>query len=270
MIAVSDISKMSFKEIKAVIDSIKESDLHDSNYINGFISDLKHDDRKNVCSLGNKLENNFYKYIKEEQRIKAMYEFDKSFGCNRFVAGVDEVGRGPLAGPIVAAAVILQDSSSEKESIIKDLNDSKKLSKEKREYLSEVIKEKALYYKIAILDSTFIDKYGIGVCNHKVFLECCNGLEKKPDLVLSDGYPIKDYLGKNKAVIKGDTKSACIAAASILAKVYRDDLMVEYSKEYPQYGFEKNAGYGTREHILAIKEYGITPIHRMSFLGGII
>ena len=132
------------------------------------------------------------------------------------------------------------------------------------------IKEKAVAYYIASRDSKEIDTRGIGVCNNEVFLEACNSLKVKPDLVLSDGYTVKGIQIPNKAVIKGDTKSACIAAASIVAKVYRDSLMKEYSKKYPHYAFEENAGYGTSKHIAGLKEYGPTEIHRMSFLNNIL
>ena len=270
MIIESDLLELSFKDINAQVNSITEFEYRNKEKMNNIIQTLKSDNRKNVWNLGKKVENKFNKYNKEENRIKRMYDFDKSFGDNKFIAGVDEVGRGPLAGPIVAAAVILKDITLNQELLIFGLNDSKKLSPEKREYLYDVIKERALCYKVALLDNYVIDKEGVGVCNHNVFLKCCYELEQKPDLVLSDGYAIKGYIGKNEPVIKGDTKSASIAAASILAKVFRDRMMKEYAKVYPQYGFEKNSGYGTQEHIMAIREFGITPIHRKSFLRGLI
>ena len=181
------------------------------------------------------------------------------------IAGVDEVGRGPLVGPVVTACVILPEKFD-----LEGLTDSKKLSEKKREELAEIIKEKAVAYYIASRDSKEIDTRGIGVCNNEVFLEACNSLKVKPDLVLSDGYTVKGIQIPNKAVIKGDTKSAWIAAASIVAKVYRDSLMKEYSKKYPHYAFEENAGYGTSKHIAGLKEYGPTEIHRMSFLNNIL
>lgn len=165
-----------------------------------------------------------------------MYDFDKSFGNYNVIAGVDEVGRGPLAGPIVSCAVIL-DLNVLDDALILELNDSKKLSEKKREELSIVIKEKALAYKVAYRTSKEIDDKGIGVCNNEIFLEACNSLKIKPELVLSDGYAVKGLEIDNKAVIKGDTKSASIAAASIVAKVYRDNLMKEYAEKYPCYGF---------------------------------
>ncbi|MCH1963340.1 ribonuclease HII [Clostridium perfringens] len=255
---------------KVVSDLVKELEINRDNkaQIKELADLLKEDKRKNVSSLGNRLEKNLNNLIKEEERVKNMYLFDKSFGDYKYVAGVDEVGRGPLAGPIVSAAVILD--SSDLDDIILYINDSKKLSEHKREELSEIIKEKALSYSISMCDSKEIDEKGIGYCNNEVFIKACEGLSIKPDLVLSDGYLIKNFNGENKHVIKGDTKSACIACASIIAKVYRDNIMKEYHKKYPQYDFEKNVGYGTKTHVDALKEVGPTEIHRMSFLKNIL
>lgn len=194
-----------------------------------------------------------------------MYEFDKAFGNYKYVAGVDEVGRGPLAGPIVACSVIL-DLNVLDEDLILYLNDSKKVKESKREELSEIIKEKAVSYSIAVSSNEEIDEKGIAFSNNKVFLDSCNSLTVKPDLVLSDGYLVKNIQIENKSVIKGDTKSASIAAASIVAKVYRDNLMKKYAEKYPYYDFEKNVGYGTPNHIEALKAYGKCEIHRNSFL----
>ena len=227
---------------------------------------LSADHRKNVRALGDTVQKSITNHRHEIERVKAFYDFDKSFG-HKVVAGVDEVGRGPLAGPIVAAAVILPEDS---EDLILRINDSKKLSKELREELSEIIKEKAVSYSIAMKTSDEIDEKGIGFCNNEIFKEAIDGLSIVPDLVLSDGYTIKEFAYRNEAVIKGDTKSATIAAASIVAKVYRDKLMKEYAEKYPYYAFEENVGYGTSKHIEGIKEYGPCKIHRMSFLKNIL
>lgn len=229
-------------------------------------STLKSDERKNVRTLGESVDKKLSGYRAEVERVKKLYAFDKSYGY-QCVAGVDEVGRGPLAGPIVAAAVILDEDF---ENIILGINDSKKLSHEVREELSEIIKEKAISYSIAVKDNNEIDSRGIGFCNNQVFKEAVEGLKVTPDMVLSDGYTIKEFDLANKAVIKGDTKSAAIACASIIAKVYRDRLMVDYSSEYPHYGFEKNVGYGTKEHIEAIENFGKCPIHRETFIKNIL
>lgn len=262
-----NLSSYSFKTISDLVKAI-EIKRDNKSEIKEIADLLKLDKRKNVSSLGIRIEKNLNNLIKEEERVKDMYLFDKSFGDYKYIAGVDEVGRGPLAGPIVSASVILD--SSDLDDIILYINDSKKLSEYKREELSEIIKEKALSYSIAMCDNKEIDEKGIGYCNNEVFIKACNGLNIKPDLVLSDGYLIKNFHGENKHVIKGDTKSACIACASIIAKVYRDNIMKEYHKKYPKYDFEKNVGYGTKTHVDALKENGPTEIHRMSFLKSIL
>ncbi|MGH4122338.1 MAG: ribonuclease HII [Clostridium sp.] len=259
---------MSYKEICNYVLKI-ENDIKDVNRAS-IIKMLLQDGRKTVQKLGDKMYKSIELKEKEIQRIKKMYEFDKSFGNYKYIAGVDEVGRGPLAGPIVAAAVILDLSASEERNLILRANDSKKLSIACRKELSYIIKEKALAYKIIAIDNNLIDEKGIGVCNNQVFLECCEKISIVPDLVLSDGYKIKSFSKLNEGVIKGDTKSISIACASIIAKVYRDELMLKYHEEYPNYGFERNVGYGTQEHVLAIKKHGITPIHRKSFLRNIL
>lgn len=230
---------------------------------------LKQDSRKNVISLSEKFKRQLDKFLQEKNRVTNMYLFDKSFGEFNYVAGVDEVGRGPLAGPIVAAAVVLDlDSLND---IIFEINDSKKLSELKREELSKIIKEKAVDYSISLCNNREIDERGIGVCNNEIFIKAINGLNKvTPDIVLSDGYPIRNINILNKFIIKGDTKSASIACASIIAKVYRDNIMKDYALQYPSYDFENNVGYGTIKHVEAIKRVGISEIHRISFLRNIL
>lgn len=180
----------------------------------------------------------------------------------RFVCGVDEAGRGPLAGPVCAAAVILPPDCE-----IEGLNDSKKLSEKKRELLFDVIKEKAVAYSIAYGTLEEIEKYNILEATYLAMNRAIEGLSQKPDFALIDGNRIpKGIEIPCETVVKGDMKSCSIAAASILAKVTRDRLMVEYSQKYPQYKFEKHKGYGTKEHYEAIKQYGVCEIHRLSFL----
>ena len=260
-----DIKSLSFSEIKEEINKISIVDLCKRGQVSKVINWLEEDKRKNVLSLKNKIQRELELYLTEVKRVKGMYEFDKSFGDHKYVAGVDEVGRGPLAGPIVACCVILNLNVLD-EDLILYLNDSKKVKEHKRIELSEIIKEKALSYHIAISSNEEIDEIGIAFSNNKVFLESCNSLSIKPEIVLSDGYLVKNLQIENKSVIKGDTKSACIAAASIVAKVYRDNLMKEYAKKYPYYDFENNVGYGTSKHIEALKKYGKCEIHRSSFL----
>ncbi|MBZ9635828.1 ribonuclease HII [Clostridium sp. FP1] len=260
-----DFSNMSYSEIHSYVLKI-ENDINRES----IIKMLLQDGRKTVQKLGDKMYKSIELKEKEIQRVKKMYEFDKNFGNYKYIAGVDEVGRGPLAGPIVAAAVILDLKANEESDLILRANDSKKLSISCRKELSYIIKEKALAYKIIAIDNKIIDEKGVGFCNNQVFLDCCEAISIVPDLVLSDGYKIKNFSSLNEFVIKGDTKSISIACASIIAKVYRDELMLKYHEEYPNYGFDRNVGYGTQEHVLAIKKYGTTPIHRKSFLRNIL
>ncbi|MBE6054829.1 MAG: ribonuclease HII [Clostridium sartagoforme] len=264
-----DIEALSYKEIKAFVDNINIIEEKNNAELVYLIDKLCLDKRKNVKALGDKLLKEKEKLKKESERVSKMYNFDKGFGNYTYIAGVDEVGRGPLAGPIVACAVIL-DLNVMEDDLILWLNDSKKISEKKREELAKEIKSKALAFYISERSNTEIDEKGIAYCNNDIFLEACTSMSIKPDLVLSDGYLVKGINIENKSVIKGDAKSASIAAASILAKVYRDNLMKEYSKEYPYYGFDENAGYGTSKHIEGIKEFGTCNIHRMSFLKNIL
>lgn len=260
-----DIGSLSFAEIKRQLLEVSIIDFYKNNEHTKIINWLNKDKRKNVLALKVKFERELELYVNEINRVKKMYEFDKSFGEYRYVAGVDEVGRGPLAGPIVACSVVLDLNVLDKDLILY-INDSKKVKESKREELAEIIKERAVCYRIAVSLNDEIDEKGIAFSNNKVFLESCNSLEIKPDLVLSDGYLVKNIKIENKSVIKGDTKSASIAAASIVAKVYRDNIMKEYAKEYPHYDFENNVGYGTPKHIEGLKKYGKCNIHRKSFL----
>ncbi len=262
-----NLSKYSFKVIK---ENVEKINIHKNSIENlKFIKEaLLNDSRKNVMGLGNRLEKDIDKYLKEKERVESMYRFDKAFLKDGLIAGVDEVGRGPLAGPIVACAVILDLNNMD--DIILDINDSKLLSREKREELDKIIRKKAISFCITEIDNEEIDKKGIGYANNKIFIDACIGLSKKPELVLSDGYLIKNFPMNNKCVIKGDRKSASIACASILAKVYRDNIMRNYQKKYPNYDFKNNVGYGTKKHLEGIKNYGITPIHRKSFLKNIL
>ena len=263
------IGEYSFKELKEVLKDISITEILLDDEFAKFIDLLLNDSRKNFNDLGNKFLRDIDKYKKEQARVANLYSFDKSHGNYNIIAGVDEVGRGPLAGPIVSCAVVL-DLSVDISDIILGIKDSKALSKEKREELSEIIKEKALSYSIAMCDNLEIDDKGIGVCNNKVFIEACKGLKHKPEFILSDGYPIRGIDIKNTGVVKGDTKSASIACASIVAKVFRDNLMEEYHNKYPMYHFNENAGYGTVKHVEAIKKHGPCEIHRLSFLKNIL
>ena len=178
----------------------------------------------------------------------------------KLIAGIDEVGRGPLAGPVVCCAVIMP-----LDDLIEGVTDSKKLTEKKREILSEIIKEKALSYSIAEIWQDEIDEINILEAVKKCMTNAVEGLKLKPDITLVDG--VDTHLKINaEYVIKGDFNSYTIGCASIVAKVYRDNLMKELSKEYPEYGFEKHKGYGTKTHIEKIKEIGPCRLHRKTFI----
>ncbi len=179
-----------------------------------------------------------------------------------YPAGVDEAGRGPLAGPVVAAAVMLQ-----KEFQIPGLNDSKKLSHTKREKLFDEIKEKALYVGIGIVDNNEIDRINILQAALRAMEIAVENLKVSPDFLLIDGNQKTSLIIPQKAIIKGDSKSTSIAAASIIAKVTRDRIMSEFDSQYPEYNFTKHKGYPTKEHYEMIKKYGPCPIHRKTFKG---
>ena len=193
---------------------------------------------------------------------KLQYERALTLQGKRYIAGVDEVGRGPLAGPVVCAAVIMP---LEDESLVEGVDDSKKLSAKKREELALLIKERALAYKIVEIDEKTIDEMNILQATRLGMKLAIEGLSITPDTVLTDGNMVIDIAPPQQSVIHGDALSYSIGAASIIAKVHRDAMMDEFAKEYPHYGFEKNKGYGTAEHIRGIKEYGLCSIHRRTF-----
>ena len=175
------------------------------------------------------------------------------------IAGIDEVGRGPLAGPVIAAAVIL-----DRKNIPEGINDSKKIPKAKRILLAEKIKENSIYAYGAASEIE-IDEINILQASLLAMKRASDRLSVVPKTTLIDGNFKPDIKNNTISIVKGDSKSVSIAAASILAKVYRDEIMLKYSKQFPEYGFQTNSGYGTKEHLSALKNYGITPIHRKSF-----
>lgn len=190
-------------------------------------------------------------------------DFEKQFISDGYsiVAGTDEAGRGPLAGPVSAAAVILPEGL-----IIDGLNDSKKLSEKKREYLFDVIKESAVSYSIQFATVEEIDSLNILNAAQLAMRRAVSELTPTPDLVLVDGNIARDFPTKAIPVIGGDAKSQSIAAASVLAKVARDRILIELDEKYPEYGFAKHKGYPTKDHMNAIRTYGVLPIHRRTFL----
>lgn len=202
--------------------------------------------------------------------MKKSYDFDSKLFCERalekngakYIAGADEVGRGPLAGPVVCAAVIMPLSP---ELLIEGVDDSKKLSAKRREQLSELIKERALAYAITEISNEEIDEINILQATRKGMREALLALKIAPDAVLTDGNMTLDIPFPQQSVVHGDALSYSIGAASIIAKVYRDALMDKLAEAFPAYGFEKNKGYGTAAHIAAIKEAGVCPFHRRTF-----
>lgn len=205
------------------------------------------------------------KLEKELLRIESLMVFEHEYEGYGLIAGIDEVGRGPLAGPVMAGAVILP-----KDHPILYLNDSKKLTEKKREELYEVIMKEAVAVGIGMASEARIDEINILNATYEAMREAIGKLAPQPDILLNDAVKIPGVSIRQVPIIKGDAKSASIAAASIVAKVTRDRLMAEYEKIYPGYGFAKNKGYGTAEHIAAIKEMGPCPIHRRSFIKNFI
>lgn len=208
---------------------------------------------------------------KELARLAAMHEYENAHADVRFIAGIDEAGRGPLAGPVVAACCILP-----KDAVILYLNDSKKVTALRREAMLPEIKEKAIAYGIGIVEEKRIDEINILQADYEAMrialqqtsaMLRAKGLADAPGLLLNDAVTIPGVDIPQESIIKGDAKSVSIAAASILAKVTRDHLMEEYDALYPEYGFARNKGYGTKEHIEALKRLGPCPIHRHSFIG---
>lgn len=201
---------------------------------------------------------------KEQERLKKLKEIEKEWyqkGAKR-ICGIDEAGRGPLAGPVVVAAVIMPENS-----MIEGVNDSKKVTEKKREKLYDEITSNAIAWGVGIIDQNEIDEINILNATKKGLKKALIELIEKPDIILVDALTGIDTLGiPYQSIIKGDAKSYSIAAASIVAKVTRDRIMRQWDEIYPEYGFEKHKGYGTKAHIEAIKDYGICPLHRKTFV----
>lgn len=251
----------SVKEINAIIESIKPDE-----YLK-YIDILKNDERKSVKNIAIKLAKKLDKIRAENERLEMINAFENE-GYQKgytYIGGIDEAGRGPLAGPVVAAVVVFKPGTK-----IEGINDSKKLSEAKRDELFDIIKEQALDYGIGIVQKDEIDEYNILNATYMAMKKAINCLKETPDYLLVDAAHVPDVNIDQKSIIKGDSKSISIAAASILAKVTRDSLMYEYDKMYPEYGFASHKGYGTDQHYKAIREHGITPIHRKSFLKNIL
>ena len=227
----------------------------------GFIDTYKSDERGGVQKLVTTAEKRRQKYLDELARTENLKKYEKEYDNYLYICGIDEVGRGPLAGPVVAGAVILP-----KDCDILYINDSKKLSAAKREELYDEIMEKAVSVGLGLVSPERIDEINILQATYEAMREAISKLNPQPDLLLNDAVTIPGLSMKQVPIIKGDAKSISIGAASIIAKVTRDRLMEEYDHMFPEYGFASNKGYGSAEHIKAIKEFGPTPIHRKSFI----
>lgn len=221
----------------------------------------RQDERVGIKKEIEKAEKKIRDFKAEKERIYQLSRYEREYASYHSICGIDEVGRGPLAGPVVAAAVILP-----KECDILYINDSKKLSEKKREELYDEIMEKSLAVGIGLVSPERIDEINILQATYEAMRKAINNLSILPDILLNDAVTIPGVSYPQIPIIKGDAKSISIGAASIVAKVTRDRLMVEYDKVFPQYGFASNKGYGARTHIEALKEYGPTPIHRRSFI----
>ncbi len=219
------------------------------------------DPRSGVQKILTKYQKQDKKLTEERIRIKKMYAYEEKYSQYDYICGIDEVGRGPLAGPVVAGAVILPKGCE-----ILYINDSKQLSAKKREALYEEIKSKAIAIGIGIVSPAKIDEINILQATYMAMREAISKLSVIPQLLLNDAVTIPEVIIPQVPIIKGDAKSVSIAAASIVAKVTRDRLMEEYDRVLPGYGFASNKGYGSAEHIAALKELGPTPIHRNTFI----
>lgn len=226
-----------------------------------FVMELKQDERKGVQTLVEKWNREQEQKKQQHEKFVFMTAYEQKYHREgyRLIAGIDEVGRGPLAGPVVTAAVILPIDF-----YLPGIDDSKKLSEQKREQFFAEISEKSVSIGIGLIESNEIDTINIFEATKKAMLAAIQQLEPKPDFLLIDAVKL-DTSYPSESIIKGDGLSVSIAAASIIAKVTRDRILKDYDRVYPQYGFARNAGYGTKEHLQAIELHGITPIHRKSF-----
>lgn len=230
-----------------------------------FIESYKPDERPGVQKLVAQAEKRLEKLYAEQERIENLKKYEREYEAYGYICGIDEVGRGPLAGPVAAGAVILP-----KDCDILYINDSKKLSAAKREALYDKIMEKAVAVGVGLVGPQRIDEINILQATYEAMREAIRNLGVAPDILLNDAVTIPEVFIPQVPIIKGDAKSISIGAASIIAKVTRDRLMAEYDELMPEYGFVSNKGYGSAEHIAAIKKYGASPIHRMTFIKNFI
>ena len=246
---------------KSISEIKKEFEQADNQSLKMLYAMYADDNRAGVVSLIAKYKKQEEKLEEEKRRMENMYIYERKYADFQYICGIDEVGRGPLAGPVVAGAVILP-----KDCDILYLNDSKKLSEKMRESLYDEIMEKAVATGIGLIGPQRIDEINILQATYEAMRMAIDNLRIRPDLLLNDAVTIPEVNIRQVPIIKGDAKSASIAAASIIAKVTRDRLMVQYEEVLPGYGFAGNKGYGSALHIQALQEKGPTPIHRQSFI----
>lgn len=256
--------ELKVKEIEAVLKEALEvyMETRAAQPLKALIAQAEADKRASVQTLAKRYQNKLNKAQAEQERIAAMWQYEKDAKAKGYtmIAGTDEVGRGPLAGPVVAAAVILPEGID-----LPGINDSKKLTEKQREALMEKIKKEAISWAIMEVDEKMIDEVNILEASRIAMQQAVVALPKQADFVLVDGLDNPRIELPSQAIVKGDSKSISIAAASIIAKVYRDRLMKIYDKAYPGYGFAENKGYPTEAHIKAIETLGPSRVHRMSF-----
>ena len=251
--------------IKSISEIKQEFEQADAQSLSTLYNLYADDNRSGVINLIAKYKRQEEKLNAEKARMENMYIYERKYYDFQYICGIDEVGRGPLAGPVVAGAVILPRDCD-----ILYLNDSKQLSEKMREALYDEIMEKAVATGIGIVSPARIDEINILQATYEAMRMAISNLKIKPDLLLNDAVTIPEVNIRQVPIIKGDAKSASIAAASIIAKVTRDRLMVQYEEVLPGYGFASNKGYGSSAHIKAIQEMGATPIHRQSFIKNFI
>ncbi|MGB8454756.1 MAG: ribonuclease HII [Anaerocolumna sp.] len=239
----------------------KELELTDAGNLVDILNKYRTDTRTGVIKLINKYEKKRQKLKDEIKRTEKMKLYEYQYGKYAHICGIDEVGRGPLAGPVVACAVILP-----KDCNILYINDSKQLTEKKREELYDLIMEQAIAVGVGSIPHSEIDEINILQATYAAMRQAISNLSVVPDILLNDAVTIPEVSIKQIPIIKGDAKSISIAAASIIAKVTRDRLMVAYDNIFPQYGFAANKGYGSKEHIEVLKRLGPSPIHRVSFI----
>ena len=250
------------KKIGTIKEELADTDIKD---LTSFIKEYEADERSGVIKLVETARKRLNSYNEELRRIYDLKKYEREYESYEFICGIDEVGRGPLAGPVVAGAVILP-----KDCDILYINDSKKLSAAKREELYDEIMEKAVATGIGMVSPQRIDEINILQATYEAMREAIAKLDPQPDILLNDAVTIPQVSINQVPIIKGDAKSISIGAASIIAKVTRDRLMEEYDSILPGYGFASNKGYGSADHIKAIKDMGPTPIHRLTFIKNFI